>query len=175
MFWSKNNRTDAIRAGKAAAHLAQTGNSKSGINHGRPLEVANVFGMLKHGKAANSAPWVIRAHLAMRDAAITPIVGAKSETVFRMDLLKNIDCRSFFSDVASVNVVAAQINDRSAFGKVVTENVLAMSVHASKTNMKLIRTEKVSSVNLVRYFTELENEVMEETNKISAVHNPVHE
>jgi hypothetical protein len=173
MFWSKNNSTVAIRAGKIAANLAHTGKSKIGINQGRPLDVPNVFGIERQGKAANAGPCAKRAQFAIIVAAITPIVGAKFETVSLMDLLKYTDCLSFLRDVPSMNVVPAHINDRSALGKVVIEKVLAISLHASNTNMKEIRTLNISSVNRVRYLTLLEKLVVLETNKINEVQIPV--
>lgn len=72
-----------------------------------------------------------------------------------------------------MNVVPAHINDRSAFGKVVIEKVRAISLHASNTNMKEMRTLNISSVNRVRYLTQLEKLVMLETNKINEVQIPV--
>ena len=49
-----------------------------------------------------------------------------------------------------------------------------ISLAASTTKIVEIRTEKISSVNLVRYLTKFEAEVMELKNKIAAVHRPVH-
>jgi hypothetical protein len=64
---------------------------------------------------------------------------------------------------------------RSAFEKVdaADAKVPPMSETASTTKMPLIRTEKISSVKRVRYFTKLDADVTEETNKIREVQRPV--
>jgi len=54
------------------------------------------------------------------------------------------------------------------------EKVPPTSETASTTKIVEIKTEKISSVNRVKYLTRLEADVMEERNKIAAVHNPVH-
>ena len=53
-------------------------------------------------------------------------------------------------------------------------NVPPMSDAASTTNMVEIRTEKISSVNLVRYLTKFDADVIDERNRIPDVHIPVH-
>ena len=97
----------------------------------------------------------------------SPMVGAKFEIVFRIDFFKYTDWRSFFRDDARTNVVVAHANDRSPLVKLERGdvNVLAISDVASTTKIQLIRTEKISSVNRVKYLTKLDPDVMEETNK----------
>ena len=53
-------------------------------------------------------------------------------------------------------------------------NVPPTSLTASTTKIVEMRTEKISSVNRVRYFTKLEAEVMELKNNIPDVQRPVH-
>jgi hypothetical protein len=53
-------------------------------------------------------------------------------------------------------------------------NVPPTSLIASITKIVEIKTEKISSVNLVRYLTRFDADVMDERNRIALVHNPVH-
>ena len=104
------------------------------------------------------------------------MVGAKFDTVFRILLLKYTVFRRPFNVVATVYVVHAQTRVNNAFVKVDTgdTNVLPISDAASTTKMQLISTEKISSVNRVKYFTKLEPDVTADRNRIADVHNPVH-
>mmetsp|Transcript_57538 Transcript_57538/g.153685 ORF Transcript_57538/g.153685 Transcript_57538/m.153685 type:complete len:207 (-) Transcript_57538:613-1233(-) len=177
MFWSRNNKTVAMRAGKKAAQRAQTGKSRIGTSQGRPLVVPKTAGMDKLGRPANLVPCTTRAQRAMRDAVTTPIVGAKLDMVLRIRDGNRDVFRSPFSRVAMVKVEAAHVNVNRALVKVEAgdEKVRPTSDTASKTNMQLISNEKISSVKRVRYLTRLEAEVIEEANKIADVHNPVQE
>jgi hypothetical protein len=78
--------------------------------------------------------------------------------------------------VETANVVTAQVSVSNAFVKVDAddENVLPISETASTTKIQLIKTEKISSVNRVRYFTKLEADVKEDTSKMRDVQSPVH-
>lgn len=51
--------------------------------------------------------------------------------------------------------------------------VPATSENASTTNMVLMSTENISSVNLVRYLTKLDPDVIAAMNRMAAVHRPV--
>jgi hypothetical protein len=53
-------------------------------------------------------------------------------------------------------------------------NVPAISETASTTNIVEMSTEKISSVNLVKYLTRFEAEVTDDKNRIADVHKPVH-
>mmetsp|Transcript_14605 Transcript_14605/g.33777 ORF Transcript_14605/g.33777 Transcript_14605/m.33777 type:complete len:208 (+) Transcript_14605:1960-2583(+) len=117
----------------------------------------------------------MRAHRATRVPTTTPIVGPKLAMVFRTRLVKNWDFRMPLRMVAMEKVTAAQVRVRSDFVKVSAGelNVLLMSETASATKMELIRTEKISSVNRVKYLTRFEPEVMADRNRIAEVHKPV--
>ena len=106
----------------------------------------------------------------------SPIVGAKFEIVFRSDFFRKTDCRSFFNDDARTKVVVAQTNDKRPLVNVDRGdvNVPEISVTASTTKIVLIKTENISSVNLVKYFTKLDPDDTDDTNKINDVHIPVH-
>jgi hypothetical protein len=78
--------------------------------------------------------------------------------------------------VETVYVVTAQVSVSNAFVKVDAddENVLPISETASTTKIQLIRTEKISSVKRVRYFTKFEADVTEDIIRIRDVQSPVH-
>ena len=78
--------------------------------------------------------------------------------------------------MATANVVAAQVSVSNAFVIVDAEDekVLPISETASTTKIQLIRTEKISSVKRVRYFTKFEADVTEDIIKMSDVQSPVH-
>jgi hypothetical protein len=155
MFWSKNKSTVAISAGSTANHLAQTGRSINGISHGRPDVVPKTSGMERLGSPAAVEPRERRAQRASKAADTTPMLGAKLESVFRTVLLKNTDLRKPLSDRATVKVVVAQTKVRRAFVNVDAgeAKVRPTSDTASTTNIVLIRVEKISSVNLVKYWS----------------------
>jgi hypothetical protein len=159
-----------MMAGTNAAHLAHTGKSNNGTNHGRPDVVTNVSGIFSAG---NATPLANLAHLARRAAVTTPIVGAKLDNAVRIFLVKNVDFLSPFNIVAMVNVDVAQSSVINAFGNG-PANEPATSDTASTTKIALIKVEKISSVNLVKYLTRLDADVNEEMNSIAEVHNPVH-
>ena len=98
----------------------------------------------------------------------SPIVGAKFEIVFRTDFFRKTDCRSFFNDDARTKVVVAQTNDKRPL-----VNVDRGDVNVPEISV-LIKTENISSVNLVKYLTKLDPDDTDDTNKINDVHIPVH-
>mmetsp|Transcript_6123 Transcript_6123/g.7119 ORF Transcript_6123/g.7119 Transcript_6123/m.7119 type:complete len:177 (+) Transcript_6123:776-1306(+) len=175
MFWSKNKRTVAISAGNNAPHLAHNGKSINGTSQGRPHVVANCVGIVSAGRRA-SAPWARRAERAMRDPRTTPIVGAKLEILLRIVFVKYTVLRSPLSNVAVPNVVEATARVRRAFVNVDAgdKKVPPTSLTASTTKIVEIKTEKISSVKRVRYFTRFDADVMEDANRIPDVHKPVH-
>ena len=73
-------------------------------------------------------------------------------------------------------VVEAMINVNIALANVDAgeTNVPPTSLTASTTKIVEMRTEKISSVNRVKYLTKFEADVMELKNKIPAVQRPVH-
>lgn len=131
--------------------------------------------MLSAGKPATLVPWANRAHRAMAAPVTTPMVGAKFEMVLRTRLVKKTPRRSFLSVVAKKNVVEAVTAVKRAFVRLDVKNVLPTSETASTTNMVEINVLKISSVNLVRYFTKFDALVMELKNKMAAVQMPVQE
>ncbi len=97
------------------------------------------------------------------------------EMVSRADLDRYAVLRSPFKkvDVAYVTVVKVKVN--KAFAKLEDglENVALTSETASTMKIALIRTEKISSVNRVKYLTRLDADVIEEIKRIAAVQSPV--
>jgi len=99
-----------------AAHLAQTGKSKIGINHGRPLVVAKDTGKAREGRAATLAPCEMRAQRATKEDIRMAIDGARLLIVVRIFLVKKTLLRRPFSKVAMMYVVEAHVMVRSALG-----------------------------------------------------------
>lgn len=165
-----------MSAGMIAAHLAHNGKSIIGTSHGRPDVVWNVDGMVKLGKTA-STPCARRAERATSDPNMTPMVGPKLDRLLRIVLLKNTEFRRPFNKVAVPKVVEATVIVNNALVNVdIGEvNVLLTSDTASITKIAEINTEKISSVNLVRYLTKLDADVIDDRNKIPAVQKPVQE
>mmetsp|Transcript_13229 Transcript_13229/g.19496 ORF Transcript_13229/g.19496 Transcript_13229/m.19496 type:complete len:178 (-) Transcript_13229:65-598(-) len=175
MFWSKNSRTVASKAGTAAPHRAQVGKSNNGIHQGRPVVVANCVGSLRTGKAAAATPYFNRAARATSEPKVTPMAGAKLERLLRNDLVKYVEVLSPFSVSAEPNVTMEQTSVNSAL--VATDagevNVFATSVMASKRKMELIKTLKISSVKRVRYCTILHVDVRAAVRSMPEVQIPV--
>jgi hypothetical protein len=137
--------------------------------------VANLTGRDNPGSAATADPYLTRTARATRDPSVTPMAGAKLERLFRIDFVKYTEFFKPFRMMADPKVTMAQVKVKSALVPVDTGDVkvLATSVTASKRNIELIRTEKISSVNRVKYLTRFDAEVSADTSNIPAVHRPV--
>lgn len=92
-----------------------------------------------------------RAARAIQAAATTPMVGAKLEIVLRIGLLKYAVRRNPCKRVEIVYVVDAHTNVKSACTKGAVAKFPAIFENASNKKMTLIKTEKISSVNRVKY------------------------
>ena len=72
-------------------------------------------------------------------------------------------------EVAHVRVSRAFVNVDAG-----DENVRPISEPASMTKIALVRTENISSVKRVRYFTRCDAEVTEDKSRSAEVQSPVH-
>lgn len=138
----------AISAGKNETQRAQTGRSNRGISHGRPVVVPNCAGIVRAG---NWTPCETCTARAKQAAATTPIVGAKLEIVFRIDLVKYAVRRKPCKRIDSEYVVEAQTKVKRACSKGAVEKFVTIFERASNRKITLINTEKISSVKRVKY------------------------
>jgi hypothetical protein len=105
-----------------------------------------------------------------------PTVGAKFEMLLRVVLLKKTLERHFFSITDTKKVLTAVTSVSRAFVNVVETfvKVRPTSETASITNIVLMRTENISSVNLVKYLTRFDADVIEQTRRMKDDQSPVH-